>query len=125
MKKTKRFVAIVLSLGMMLVCSVTSFAAELPAQSHEASASAEILTIPPIWPISWANAICDVTGNGVAVRREPSIDADRLGLLYQGDWVRTSGAFKMDGTYIWMEITDSSIGVKSGWVAKQYLEKRQ
>lgn len=41
MRKTKKFVATILSLGMMLACSVTSFAAELPAQDHDVSVSVE------------------------------------------------------------------------------------
>lgn len=124
MRKTKRFVATILSLGMMLACSVTSFAAELPAQDHEVSVSVESSAARYAVLSGWVDKTCDVTGDGVAVRREASTDSDRLGLLYQGadDWVQTSGEYQINEGYIWMKITDSSIGVSSGWVAKKYLK---
>ncbi|MCI9321128.1 MAG: SH3 domain-containing protein [Lachnospiraceae bacterium] len=125
MRKTKKFVATILSLGMMLACSVTSFAAELPAQDHDVSVSVESAAARySIWP-GWENKTCDVTGDGVALRREPNKDAERVGLLYQGEgaWVVTSGEYHIQDGYIWMKVTDSSIGY-TGWVAKRYLKVR-
>lgn len=125
MRKTKRFVATILSLGMMLACSVTSFAAELPAQDQEASVSVESsAALYSVWP-GWENKTCDVTGDGVALRREPGTDSERVGLLYKGEgaWVVTSGEYQIKDGYIWMKVTSSSIG-HTGWVAKKYLQVR-
>lgn len=123
MRKTKRFVANILSLGMMLACSVTSFAAELPAQDQEVPVSVESSSARYAVLPGWVDKKCDVTGNGVALRREPGIESERVGLLYKGEgaWVKTSGEFQIQDGYIWMKVIDSSIG-RTGWVAKTYLK---
>lgn len=125
MRKTKRFVATVLSLGMMLACSVTSFAAELPAQDREASVSVESSAAQYPVLTDWVDKTCDVTGNGVALRRAPGTDSERVGLLYKGngDWVVTSGECYAQDGYVWMKVTRSSIGY-TGWVALTYLKKQ-
>jgi len=123
MRKTKRFAATILSLGMMLACSVTSLAAELPAQNQEMSVSVESSAARYAVLTGWVDKVCDVTGDGVALRREPGIESERVGLLYKGEeaWVITSGEYQSKDGYIWMRVTDSSIG-RSGWVAKTYLK---
>ncbi len=123
MRKTKGFVATVLSLGMMLACSVTSFAAELPAKDQEVSISVESSAARYSVLQSWVNKKCDVTGDGVALRREPGTDSERVGLLYKGEgaWVVTSGEFEIKDGYVWMKVTKSSIG-HTGWVALNYLK---
>ncbi|MCI9071939.1 MAG: SH3 domain-containing protein [Lachnospiraceae bacterium] len=125
MRKTKRFVATVLSLGMMLACSVTSFAAELPAQDREASVSVESSAARYSVLSGWENKKCDVTGEGVALRRAPGTDSERVSLLYKGkgDWVVTSGEYQKRDGYTWMKVTSSSTGY-TGWVALTYLKRR-
>lgn len=125
MRKTKRFVATVLSLGMMLACSVTSFAAELPVQDREASVSVESSAARYSEMKDWADKKCDVTGDGVALRRAPGTGSERVSLLYKGngDWVVTSGKCQYKDGYTWMEVTSSSTGY-TGWVALTYLKRR-
>lgn len=124
MRMTKRFAATILSLSMMLACSVTSFAAEWPVQDYGVSVSVESPAALYAWP-GWVNKVCDVTGDGVALRREPGLDGERLGLLYPGEgaWVITSGEFVLKDGYVWMEVTSSSLGLP-GWVAQKYLSVR-
>ncbi|MCM1410152.1 MAG: SH3 domain-containing protein [Lachnospiraceae bacterium] len=123
MRKIKGFVATVLSLGMVLACSVTSFAAELPAQDQEVAVSFERSATQYNILQGWVNKKCDVTGEGVALRREPGTDSERVGLLYKGEgaWVVTSGEYEIKGEYVWMKVTESSIG-HTGWVALRYLK---
>lgn len=124
MRKTKRFVATTLALGMMLACSLSSFAAELPAQDYEASVSVESSAVPyGVYP-SMANKTCDVIGEGVALRREPGLQGERIGLFYQssGAWVVTSGEYQIKDGYHWMRVTDSPLG--PGWIALKYIKVR-
>lgn len=123
MRKIKSIVATALSLGMVLACSVTSFAAELPAQDHEVSVSVESSAARYDVLPDWVDKTCDVTGNGVALRRSPGTSSERLGLFYLDDepWVVTSGEYQDKDGYTWMKVTNSSLGL-SGWVAQNYLK---
>lgn len=122
MRKTKRIVATILSLGMMLACSMTSFAAELPAQSQEKTISVESTVVPLGTLTGYVNKTCDVIDDGVNLRRTPGLDGERLGILYQADgaWVVTTGTYQVVDGYVWMEVSKSSIGLP-GWIALKYI----
>lgn len=123
MRNIKRIVATALSFGMVMAGSLTSFAAELPAQDHEVSVSVESAAAQNDVLEDWVNKKCDVTGNGVALRRAPGTSSERLGLFYLADdpWVVTSGECQDKDGHTWMKVTDSSLGL-SGWVAQEYLK---
>lgn len=123
MKKIKCFSATILSFGMVLTSSMTSYAAELPKQQ-----SLELVlpnsTAGQLLPFtSYARITLDVKGNGVRLRKEPSTSAEIVGLLYEnnGDWVTVSGKGIYKDGYYWEEVIDSSIGF-SGWIADIYLK---
>lgn len=125
MKKTKRLVATILSLSMMLACSMTTFAAEISEQNCDASVSIENSAVPYVVLPGWVNKTCDVIDDGVALRREAGLDGERLGLLYQADgaWVYTTGEYQYKDGYTWLKVSSSSIGL-SGWVAMRYISPR-
>lgn len=119
MRKIKSIAAVILSLGMVMAGSLTSFAAELPEQRPEESVSVEIMAESAVE--SYTRTY--VVGNGVRLRRTPGTDGEVVGLLYedQNDWVNLNGVERVvDGIY-WRQVTNSSIGV-GGWISRDYLE---
>lgn len=123
MRRTKHFIAVTLSLVMVMVCSMVSFAAEPPAQNYAesvfAGSTAKANEILP----EYVNKHCKVIGDVVCLRRDPGVNGEVLGYFYLKDdpWVRTTGeAVSKDGE-TWLRVSDSSIGGLSGWVAKRYV----
>lgn len=119
MRKIKRIVATILSLGMVMAGSLTSFAAELPEQNSKASVSVERITgAADVYPAGTYY----IAGNGVRIRKEPSLDATVVSLLYQNkeDWVTINGTKKKVDGITWCQVTDSSTGYK-GWISQEFL----
>lgn len=125
MRKTKHFIATILALGMVMACSMVSFAAEPSAQNYAEPASvgrsinaSGILTV-------FVNKTCDVVGEGVRLRRDPGENGEVIGLLYEGEgaWVYTTGQYESTDDGAWLWVSNSSIG-QSGWIALQYVRVR-
>lgn len=123
MRKIKGIVATILSLGMVMAGSLTSFAAELTEQRLgevaliESTASDDSYEDP-----DYRNCCLYVKGNGVRLRREAG-DGEIVGLLYENakDWVTLSGAVHVISGSTWLEVKESSIGYQ-GWVLEDYLK---
>ncbi|MDE6924727.1 MAG: hypothetical protein K2P59_05625, partial [Acetatifactor sp.] len=103
--------------------SMTSLAAELPQQQTEESVSVASITGQIYEDPAFVNKTCYVRGNGVRLRRDPGTSGDVLGELYEnaGDWVTLTGQYTLESGYKWMEVSNSSIGMK-GWIAINYIK---
>lgn len=122
MRKIKRFVVTLLSVGLMLTGSMTAFAAEPPEQQSEKLAVSETIIEPRIVGSYDSSDAIPVRGNGVRLRRTPGTSGEIVGLLYEDadDWVKISGAIEMKDGYVWQQVVDSSIGL-TGWIASNYI----
>jgi len=119
MRKIKRFAATILSLGMVLAGSMTSFAAE-PGQQPEEPALIEGTARSFILP-DYEDSTRTVTGNRVNLREEPGLDGLIVGYLNKGDSVYLSGEAEIVDGYTWLRVISSSIN-RSGWIAKDYVQ---
>lgn len=120
MKKFKRIVATILSLGMVMAGSLTSLAAELPAQNSKGSASIESNgQASDVFPAG----TYEIRGNGVRIRNAPSLNGKVVSLLYENnlDWVTISGTKTDANDKRWCEVTNSSTGYK-GWISQEFLK---
>lgn len=123
MRRTKHFIAVTLSLVMVMACSMVSFAAEPPAQNYAESVFAgstakEYATLP-----EYKDRYCKVIADGVRLRRDPGEDGEILGYFYLDNdpWVYTTGKYVIMNGETWLQVSDSSLGC-SGWVAKRYVK---
>lgn len=121
-RRIKHLIAVILALGMVMACSMVSFAAEPPAQNYAesvfAGSTAKANEISP----DYVDRYCKVIADGVRLRRDPGVDGEILGYFYAGNspWVRTTGAYVSMDNETWMRVSDSSLGL-SGWIAKRYI----
>lgn len=119
MKKIKGIVAVVLSLGIAMAGSLTSYAAELPEQRSETSSIVEMMAEHAIEYVSHTY----VLGEGVRLRRSPGTNGEIIGLLYESksDWVELTGVEVVADGIFWKQASTSSIG-QGGWISRDHLE---
>lgn len=124
MKNNKRLVAPILAFGVMLACSMTSFAAELPEQKSKESVLAES-SINQAAAEVYDRGIYAVKGEGVRLMEEAGTSGKTLALLYEskGDWVMIGGVEKTKDGIVWLQVNASSYSMKvTGWVAKECVD---
>lgn len=122
MRRTKHFMAVILSLGMVMACSMVSFAAEPPAQNYTEPVSAESVAEGNEILQAYKDKHCRVIGDAVCLRRDPGFDGEKIGHFYKKDdpWVHTTGEAAFVGGETWLRVSDSSLG-SAGWVAERYV----
>lgn len=122
MRRTKHFMAVILSLGMVMACSMVSFAAEPPAQNYMESVSVGSTVMGNKILTDYVNKHCKVIGDAVRLRSDPGFDGETIGYFYKTDdpWVHTTGEAASVGGETWLRVSDSSLG-SAGWIAKSYV----
>lgn len=122
-KGIKGIAATILSLGLMMAGSLTSFAAELPEQRSEETVAIESIAAETAINPDYEGATLYVKGDGVRLRRTAGTSGEIVGLLYEAEraWVTLSGVYEDKDGHTWLRVTNSSIGLK-GWIAEEYVK---
>lgn len=100
-----------------LASPATAFASEPSLEQPEEPVNESNYYVPGYQGLKFT-----IVGNGVRLRKEPSLSGDVLGLFYEQDkpWVVLTGEFSSANGLEWAQVSNSSLGF-GGWVDLHYI----
>jgi hypothetical protein len=119
----KKIVALSLIATAIVIPSEAAFANDNVSNNVSANIQAQmpVQSVQSIGEITPFTVDYTVIGNGVRIRKDPSLNGRILGLLYKGDVVNGGHYTEFHDGYEWIYVTSYSTGI-SGWVVMDYLE---